>query len=222
MEILQTIWQALTTENEVLTNVFASVMMFVELTVSMLLSITILNINVNIKQKTLYIIILSLIGIVSLWLIPAPFNTIINIIACPILVYFLFQTNIIKAILCEIIPFIFFFILSSVLMSFWVKITHLPSDYFLHIPLYKFCLSATMHLSTFLLYLVLHKFSINITLLDKMKREHNSTIFLNLIIRNSCNSHTIMYFNNLYKQHSYDYYFLKFNHLTYIFLYKYL
>jgi len=105
MEILQIIWNVLTTENEVLTKIFASFLMFIELTISMLLFTSILNISATKHQKVIYVLILSLIGILTLWIIPIPFNTFINLIACPILVYFIFKTNILKTILAEIIPY---------------------------------------------------------------------------------------------------------------------
>ena len=54
MEILQTIWNALTTENEILINFISFPMLVLELIVSMLLFTTILNIKVTTKQKITY------------------------------------------------------------------------------------------------------------------------------------------------------------------------
>ena len=94
MEIIQTIWNALTTENVMLIKLTSMPMLILELTISMLLFTSVLNITVNRKQKFLYVLILSLIGILTLWIIPTPFNTFINLIAYPILVFILFKTNI--------------------------------------------------------------------------------------------------------------------------------
>ena len=199
MEILQTIWNALTTENETLTLIVCSPLTFIEAFVSTLLFTEVLNIKTDKKKILYYVVIFSIIALMAIFIIPTPFNTIINILACPILVYFIFKTNILKSILAEIIPYIFFFIISAIFVTFLVKITKLPSDYFLRVPLYKFCFSSIMYLFTYLLYIIFNRFNINITLLDKMKKEHNSIIFINLIIRNYSNCTPIMYVYNIYK-----------------------
>lgn len=198
MEILQTIWTALTTENELLIKVTSMPMLILELYVSMLLFTTILNISTNKKQKFLYICILSLIGILNLWVIPTPYNTFINIIACPLLIYFLFKTSFLKSILAEIIPYIFFVIISTLLITFCVKITKMPSNNFLQIPLYKLCFSLVMYSITYLFYLACNKFNLNINLLDKMKRTISFRIFINFIIRINSYSFAILYIYNLY------------------------
>lgn len=182
MEILQTIWNSLMTENELLIKLSSIPMTFIEVIVSTFLFTTILNIKSTKKQKYLYVLIFSFIAISSILFIPTPFNTFINLISCPILVYFIFKTNIIKSILAEIIPYIFFVIISSLLITFCVRITNLPSHYFLQIPLYKMCFSLTMYIITFILYLICNKFNINITLLDKMRKKNKLITFINFII----------------------------------------
>ena len=57
MEILQTIWSSLTTENPTLTNIICIPLVFIEAYVSMLLFTTLLNINTTKKQKIIYIIV---------------------------------------------------------------------------------------------------------------------------------------------------------------------
>ena len=182
MEILQTIWTALTTENEILTKIFASFLMFIELYVSMLLFITILKIPANKKQKILYVLLLSLIGILNLWIIPTPYNTFINLIACPILVHFIFKTNLLKSILAEIIPYIIFVILGSVLLSICVNISKIPTSLFLKIPIAKICCSSLMYLIAFLLYLFFSKYIETINIIGRLKKNNNLVLTINIII----------------------------------------
>ena len=51
MEIFQTIWTALTTENELLTNIIAIPITYIENLISMLLFTTLLNIKATKKNK---------------------------------------------------------------------------------------------------------------------------------------------------------------------------
>lgn len=181
MEILQTIWTALTTENLMLVKIITSFLMFIELTVSMLLFTYVLNITVNKKQKLLYILILSLIGILTLWLVPTPFNTFINVIASPILVYFLFKTNILKAILAEVIPYISFLVIGLILMLLCV-LFGIPSQMSNTVPLFKVVYSSVLYLLSYLFYRLLYKKNINISLINKMKRKNMSTLLINFIV----------------------------------------
>lgn len=198
MEILQTIWTILITESELGVKIITIPLAVIEAILTTLLFTSILNIKSSYKQKSLYVLIFSFIGTISLFFFKTPFNTFINVLACPILVYFIFKTNIINSILAEIIPYIFFVILSSLLITFCVRITDLPSNYFFQIPLYKLCFSLIMYLIVYLFYLLFNRFNINITLLDKMKKRINFIIFINFIIRYNCYSTSILYFYSSY------------------------
>ena len=55
MNILQTIWSALTTPNETLTQILTIPLAFIDAYVGMLFFTTILNINVSIKRKIVYL-----------------------------------------------------------------------------------------------------------------------------------------------------------------------
>ena len=106
MEILQTIWTALTTENQNLINILTIPFSIIEAFVTCLLFTTILKIKHTNKQLVLYSISFSVIGTLTSLFVPSPYYTFINLIAYPILVYVIFKTNILKAILAEIIPYI--------------------------------------------------------------------------------------------------------------------
>jgi len=182
MEILQTIWTSITTENMNLINFINIPFVFIEMYVSMLLFTTILNIPVNKKQKLLYVLILSLIGLITVYTIPVPYNTFINIIACPILVYFLFKTNILKAILAEIIPYIAFIISISFLANIYTIIFNVNSEVFHNIPIHKSCYSIIQYGFIYILsrFCVRYGFSINIK--DSFKSKSNILLLLNFII----------------------------------------
>ena len=66
MEIFQTIWTALTTENEAIINIYFIPFVYIEVTLSLLLSITFLNINISKTKKFLYIAIIPTISIISI------------------------------------------------------------------------------------------------------------------------------------------------------------
>lgn len=182
MEIMQTIWTALTTENEMLIKIIIIPLGFIEVTITTLLFISILNINTTNKKKALYIFIFSIIAILSATIIPAPFNTFINVVACPILVYFIFKTSVLKSILAEIIPYVIVVILGSIVVNLCNIITKIPTETFSNIPIYKTICSLTIYLFAYIIYRIIKYFNFNITLLDKMNRRNSFVILMNFAV----------------------------------------
>ena len=170
MEILQAIWTALTTENQNLIKIIAIPFSVIEAIITMLLFTTILNISSTKKQKLLYVSIFSVIAILSITVIPTPFNTFINLIACPILVYFIFKTNII------------FVILGSILLNMCVTISEIPTNIFVQIPIAKLTCSLLMYLVAYSLYKFFVHFSININITDSLKKKDKIILLINMII----------------------------------------
>ena len=80
MEILQTIWTALTTENELLTKFVVIPQTFLETLVNMLLFTSLLNLNANSKIKLKYIFTVSILGNIFNFILPNPFKSYINLI----------------------------------------------------------------------------------------------------------------------------------------------
>lgn len=181
MEILQTIWSALTTENVMLIKFINIPLVFIEMYVSMLLFTTILNITVSKHQKILYVLTSSILGLITVLIIPVPYNTFINVLACPILVYFIFKTNILKSILAEVIQYISFLVFGLALMVLCI-LFGMNSQMISKIPLLKTLYSLTLYLLSYLLCKLLNKKNINISLINKMQRKNINTLLINFII----------------------------------------
>lgn len=181
MEILKTFWNVLTTENEQLSILICTPLIFVEMYISMLLFITLLNIKSDKKQKTLYVIVLSIIGLITAWLVPSPYNTFINLIVCPILVFFILKTTIFKAILAEIIQYISFAIVGLIVTNIAPVIFSISTTSFLNIPIYKFSCSLFIYLFVFLIYLFFHHYNISIFKFNN-DTKYGKILFINLII----------------------------------------
>ena len=80
MELLNNIWNALTTPNECLISILSIPFTVIEIVFSVLLFSSLLNIKSSKKQKLIYIAFISFVSIISNYFIPTPFNLIINYI----------------------------------------------------------------------------------------------------------------------------------------------
>ena len=99
MEIFQTIWTAMTTENEQLITIFVFPLYFIEAIVNMLIFTTILNINTLKKHKIIYVICISSIAFITRTIIPDPYGTFLNLIIGIILIKFILKTTWTKALI---------------------------------------------------------------------------------------------------------------------------
>ena len=106
MEIFQQIWHALTTPNKLLIDILSVPLSFIEVTLSMLLSTTMLNVKTARKQRFIYILSLSIIALISHIFFPISLGQFFNVIIAPTLFILLFHTSILKGILSQTIPFI--------------------------------------------------------------------------------------------------------------------
>ena len=182
MEILQTIWNALTTENEMLINIMSIPMTILEITITTLLFTSILNIKSTKKQKICYIFSFSFIAVISMYFIPTPYNTFVNVIASPILVYFIFKTSILKSILAEIIPYVASVILISFLPNVYTIIFNTDTNTIITIPIHKFTYSIIQYVFLYLLYVFCKHFGFNINIKHNIKCKNHIMLLLNFIV----------------------------------------
>lgn len=182
MEFLQTIWNAITTENMVIVKFMSIPLIVIEAIITTLLFTTILDISSSKKQKIIYISCFSFIAIISIFFVPIPFNTYLNVIACPILVYIIFKTNILKSLLAEIIPYIIFVLLGSIFVNLYANLAKVPTYIINNIPIYRLIFSALLYICAYLIYLMFKNFNINIKLINKFKKGNSRILLLNFFI----------------------------------------
>ena len=182
MEVLQTIWNALTSENELIVNLQGIPLIFIEAYLYMITFLLVLNINSNKKQKLLFVIIFSIVSILNTYFGVAPFNNFINMILLPILVLVIFKTNLLKAVLAEILVFIFGVLTGAPIAAIYPVITGISSFQIAMIPIHRLIVSLLMYILLYLVYRILKHFNINISLIDKFKRRISVPIIINFII----------------------------------------
>lgn len=181
MEILQTIWSVLTTQNEMLTNIIISPLTFIEAYLYMLVFTSTLKITSTKMQQILYVIVFATIAIADYLFIPAPYNTFVNVLLCPILVYSIFHTSILKAILSEIIIYIVSLIVDTPLILIGIYLLEIPSVAISQTPLYRIVYCLISYFLILSIYLLFIKNKFKYSILDKINI-NNRFLILNLIL----------------------------------------
>lgn len=182
MEIINTIWTALTTENEMLTNILFIPFMFIEILVTMVLFLNILKINSTPTQKYLYVVILSVIGNITNIFVPKPYNTYINVIVCLSAIMFIFKLKFFKALMAVLIPNIIFVLVGIIVQNIYISIFSISTEFAISTPIHKITLSLLVYLFVYIIYVLLKKFKINITLFENMKKKSNLILIIDFII----------------------------------------
>lgn len=181
MNLFQTIWTALTTENELLTSIVGIPTVFLEAYVSMCLFTFLFNISATKKQKTTYVIIVSFIGIILRFLIPTPYSTYINIVAMLLAVMFIFKVKIFKAFLCMVVPFLFTAIIESIFARLYFIIFGLDYSSILNLPLQRFVITSFIYIMEFFIYLFIKYLKLSFTKLEILDKKKKVLLILNII-----------------------------------------
>ena len=103
MEILQTIWTALTTPNEGLINIISIPLAFLDAYIGMIFFSTCLNIKSSRKQKIIYVCTFSVLALIINMVLPNLYSTFVRMILWPILVILILKTSVLKGILSEVV-----------------------------------------------------------------------------------------------------------------------
>lgn len=173
MEIFQTIWTSLTTENEVITNIIGIPSIIVETTIFMLFFTLILNIKATSKQKLIYVSVVSSLGIISRYVIPTPYGTYINLVFIIAAMMIIFKVNFFKAIFSLIVPFLLTAVVESIIAKLYSSISDYDYIVGMNIPLHRFVGTFIMYFILYFFYLLLKYFKSNIPkfeVLDKKKK----------------------------------------------------
>lgn len=181
METLQMIWNAITTENEGLTNILMFIPILIEAYLTMSLFTTILNIKTSIKAKITYIVTLSALSELTIFLINTPYNTFVNILLSFLLIKILFKTTIFQTLVCLIIEYTSI-VLMGIIVNSSIMILGINTLNIYNIPLYKVTSSLLIYFLLFMLYKTIKFLNLNIPISETNSKKSTVILYFNLII----------------------------------------
>ena len=182
MEILNNIWQAISTPNEGLLNILLIPCSFIEATLVMYIFVYLLKIKCNRKQKVLFVILQSLIGLVLLPLIPSPINSFISYLTIFLLVFFIFKVGVLKSLLAVIIPTMITVLIGALTINPFVKIAKIEQDTLLVIPIYRLSYSLINYFIMTLVILIVKNKNIYLNIIDEFDRKTKLILILSVLL----------------------------------------
>ena len=145
MNTLQMIWSALTVPNEMLFNIIALPLNYVDALVCMLYFSTILNIESTKKRKIIYVIAYGTISTALNFLVPKSYIIYINLILWPLMVFFILKATILKSILSEIITMVTTSTLDFIFTQIAQNLFNMTFDIMIVTPIYRLTIALCIY-----------------------------------------------------------------------------
>ena len=181
MQIFQTIWTAMTTQNETMVTVLCSPLYFIEAIVNTFLFTTILDIHCTRKEKITYIILISFIALTINTFVSDPYRVFLNILITITLIKFILHSSWLIALLSEFIAVALSSILESFMLKFCQTALSIPYESIMTIPLYRALFTFGIYLFVFLIYKIIKYFKIHINL-ENMTRKNKILFIINSLL----------------------------------------
>ena len=183
MNILNNLWLAVSTPNEILVKVCISfLLLFIEVPLTFSLISNIFNVKCSKSRKIIYILITSFIAILALNVIPMPFNVIINYLAAFLVIHFIFEFSLLKTVVASILPSIVFMLLENLLLNPFLAFCNISYSDFQIIPIYRFTLASIIYLIVFLIVLALKYKNVSLYFLDDLGKTNKYMILMTFIL----------------------------------------
>ena len=143
------------------------------------------DVHVTKTQKLIYMILVIPLGKITAFILPMPFNIIINYTCTTIIINLIFKLNILKSFTSLLINSFVFGLLNTLLQNPYMSLLHIESDAFLNNPAYRIPYLTILYLILLVIIIILTKIrnkKINLDFLDTLDKKTIILLTLNLII----------------------------------------
>lgn len=182
MEIFKTIWTALTTENELLTNIFLLPISFIESIINTLLFTTLLNVEITKKQRIQYIVFMSILLYLNVIFIPNPYKSLINLVFIIFSISFILKVSILKSILCTIVSIFLTVLCESIIVKIFMYYFNFNMEHFTLFPLYRLAFALLIELLVFVVLIIIKYLKIHISILENMSKRNKIILIINFLV----------------------------------------
>lgn len=183
MEFLNNVWSALSTQNVTFTTWMSIPLLFlVEIPLIMYMFIYALNIPATRTQKHTYIILMSFVSVLTNFVIPSPFNVLLNYGMMFILILLIFKLDILKSLIAMIIPTITFALINVLLLNPFLTLLNITQEQAMTIPIYRYSYLFILYAIILGINLLLRYKSVSLTILDEFDKKNKLIILANLIL----------------------------------------
>ena len=183
-QFLNNIWTFLNTENAELVSLLVIPLYPLETFLLMKLFLTLFSIKANKKQKLLYVLYNSFIGIINSHFVPLPFNVFINYLSVFILIKIIFKFDLLKTAISLILSTFIFGLCNVLVLNPYLTILHISKDTFMITPIYRILYLLILYSFIFIVCIFLKKFKMlkfSLDLIDSLDKKTKIILLINLV-----------------------------------------
>ena len=181
MEILQNLWNVLTTEDENLIKYLTVCMGLLEGYVYLKLFTSVLNLSYTTKQQNIYFACIFICLLFSTFIIPNEYSVFFATISLPIIIKFVFKTTIMKGILSELLILIITLSIETLFIKLHEKFIHISIYDCINIPIYRISSMLTIYLAIYIISKIILFFKVNINIFEKADHKTKKLLIVNLL-----------------------------------------
>lgn len=182
MNILQKISQDLMNPNEMLTSILIIPAAIIEVILYVNIIISLLHISVQKRNFYVQMLILSIIGIISKFLIPTPYGAIINIASVLLSFIILYKTKFIETFIGLILVVLITALFEMISSQVFTLLFNRPYSEFANYPIYSIIFMTIVYSSLFIMLKLFKKFNINITSFKNINKKDSITILVTVAL----------------------------------------
>ena len=180
MEILNNIWNTLCTPNILLINMISIPLILIEVTLNMFLFLSIMNFTSTKKQKFIYILLNWLVGILSMIIIPHPYNIFVNYFFIISLQYLVFSKPFLKSIFSSVTTLVVYNLIGMLISKPFLLIFQIESSQLNSILLYKLIYLLIVYALNLLCIFIFKNINTKFEFPDYIDNENKSNIIITL------------------------------------------
>ncbi len=182
MEMLNNIWNFVSTENIEFVNFIVGVFSFLEAYLSLMLFINVLNIKSNNKQKLLYVLLAATYSIIATPFIPSPFNIILNFLIIFVIIFFIFKQGFLKSLVALFLPSLMFSLINALILNIYLNLLKISYEHVESIPIYRFLYLLIVYTVVSFIVLILKHKNLKIKVFENFDKRTKKVIILNFVL----------------------------------------
>lgn len=182
MSVLNNIWMAISTPNELLVNICVSILtFFIESPLSFALIDSLFKLSCTKSQKYIYIVSVAIVAILTTFLIPWPYSIVFSYANAFIVLYFIMKIGFIKSSIATLFPSIIFNLVGNLLANPYLDLLHITYDQNNTIFIYRIPFVLLNYLIVFIVILVFKYRKVTLNILEDFDKKTKIIITLNFI-----------------------------------------
>ena len=180
MEVLNNIWIAISTPNEGLLSILTIPFTIIEAILTAYLLKCILNISSTTKQSIIYISIISITSLISMYTIPNPFNIFVNYVIMFFVIKLIFRITNLKILLGIVLSALIFALIGILISNPYLTLLNISSTEIEIVPIYRIGYLLLIYLLLLIISFTIKYRNLNLEIIEDLDNKNKYIIIANL------------------------------------------